>query len=87
MIRNSLAHNELPTAVGFVNTKPQRRSVSYMSSTINNREPMPGFSPFSYKSKINMKETSLWNKQTSPNPAGYGNFGPQSAPLNVPGQV
>jgi len=58
-----------------------------MGSTINNAEPLPTYSPFEYKKKMELKQTCLWSKQIDPSPAGYGNFGPQPAPLNVPGQV
>jgi hypothetical protein len=56
-----------------------------MGSTINNSEPKPSHMPFTYKQKRDAKEISMWRKQTTPVPAGYGNFGPQSAPLSVPG--
>lgn len=42
MIRTACGNNELPTAVGYVNTKPSKRSASFHTfagSTINNREP------------------------------------------------
>ena len=82
MICDALGKNELPTAVGFVNTKPNSnvsRSHStqpYMASTINNREPLPSYTAFEYKKPMDLKQSTLWNKQIDPQPAGYGNFGP-----------
>lgn len=85
----SVRLNELPAAVHFLKTAKNShiRSNSLGVKNAVLRKVLPTIIPYEKKYMVTQKQDTLLKNQTKIEAAGYGNFGPQPYPQNVPHQT